>query len=138
MPEENKALVRRFYEAYRAGNGAALEDIVAANFVSHQNSNPEPIVGLEGIAQHIINTHNDWENVFTIEDMIAEGDKVVIRYTMRGTPRQAVLGNLATVGKQFAVQGCIIYAVAGGKLVERWANVDLGGLWQQVGAVPSQ
>ncbi len=138
MSEENKALVRRFYEAYSAGNGAALDDIVAANFVSHQNSNPEPIVGLESIAQHIINTHNDWENVFTIEDMIAEGDKVVIRYTIRGTTRQAVLGNPATVGKQFAVQGCIIYAVAGGKLVERWANVDLGGLWQQVGAVPSQ
>ena len=117
---------------------AALVDIVAANFVSHQNSNPEPIVGLESIAQHIINTHNDWENVFIIEDLIAEGDKVVIRYTMRGTPRQAVLGNPATLGKQFAVQGCIIYAVAGGKLVERWANVDLGGLWQQVGAVPSQ
>jgi len=138
MSEENKALVRRFYEAYSTGNAAALDDIVADNFASHQNSNPEPVLGLEGIKQHVTNGHNNLENVFTVEDMIAEGDKVVARYTMRGTVRQAVLGNSATVGKQYEVRGCAVYTVAGGKLVERWVNVDQGGLYQQVGAIPPQ
>ena len=60
MSEENKGLVRRFYEAYPAGDVAALDDVVSAlddivavNFVSHQNSSPEPIVGLESVAQHL-------------------------------------------------------------------------------------
>ena len=88
MSEENKALVRRFYEAYSTGNLAALDDIVTTNFVSHQNSVPDPETGLDAIKQRVARGFNNQEAVSTIEEMIAEGDKVVARYVMRGTMRQ--------------------------------------------------
>ena len=75
--------------------------------------------------------------VFTIEELIAEEDKVVARYVMRGTMRRPILGNPATVGQEFAVRGCAIFTVAGGRGVERWVNVDQWGRAVQVGAIPS-
>ena len=137
MSEENKALVRRFYEAYSTGNLAALDDIVTTNFVSHQNSVPDPETGLDAIKQRLAEGFNNQEAVFTIEEMIAEGDKVVARYVMRGTMRQPRRGNPATVGKQYEVRGSAIFNVAGGKLVERWVNWDQWGQEIQIGAIPS-
>ena len=135
MSEENKALVRDFYEAYSTGNLAALDDLVAGNFVSHQNSAPYAETGLDALKQRVARGSNDQEAVFTIEEMIAEGDKVVARYVMRGTMRQPRRGNPATVGKQYEVRGSAIFTVAGGKLVERWVNWDQWSQELQVGAI---
>ena len=137
MSEENKALVRRFYEAYSTANLQALDDIVAVNFVSHQNSAPEPETGLDAIKQRVASGSSGQEAVFTIEEMVAEGDKVVARYVMRGTMRQPRRGNPATVGKQYEVRGSAIFTAAGGKLVERWVNWDQWGQEIQIGTIPS-
>ena len=137
MSEENKALVRRFYEAYNTGDLAVLDDIVARNFVSHQNSNSEPETGLATLKQRLTRGRTEQDLVFTIEELIAEENNVVARYLMRGTMRRAILENPDTVDKGFVVRGCAIFTVNGGKLVERWVNVDLWGRALQVGAIPS-
>ena len=72
MSEENKALVRRFYEAYNAGDLPALDDIVAANFISHQNSDSEPETGLKTIKDRLTRGRTEQELVFTIEEIISE------------------------------------------------------------------
>ena len=135
--EENKDLVRRFYEAYSTVNVAALDYIVSTNFVSHQNSAPEAETGLDSLKRRMTDGYNTQEPVFTIEEMIAEGDKVVARYVMRGTMTRVLRGNSGTVGKQYAVRGCAVFTVAGGKLVERWVNWDKWDQEQQVGAISS-
>jgi predicted ester cyclase len=137
MSEQNKALVRRFYEAYSAGNADALDDLVAPNFINH-NPGPEEQPGLPGLKQRINNAHNAIDNTFTIEDLLAEGDQVVVRYTMRGTHKGEALGGYAPTGKSYAVQGIGIYTVAGGKLTERWVTTDGLGILRQTGALPAQ
>ena len=137
MSEENKALVRRFYDAYNTGDLSVLDDIEAGNFVSHQNSNSEPETGLATLKQRLTRGRTEQDLVFTIEELIAEEDKVVARYVMRGTMRRPILGNPATVGQGFVVRGCAIFTVAGGRVVERWVNVDQWGRAVQVGAIPS-
>ncbi|MBI4339973.1 MAG: ester cyclase [Chloroflexi bacterium] len=137
MSKQTKELARRFYEAYGAGNTAAMDALVTPDFTSHQNSDPNPVTGLDAIKRHITTARSGFNNVYTIEDLIAEGDKVVVRYVMEGKIAQPLLGNPSTVGKPFKVRGCAIFRVAGGKLAERWVNVDQLGWLQQTGAVQS-
>ena len=71
----------------------------------------------------------------TIEDMIAEGDKVAVRYTGTGTHKGELMGIPAT-GKQIAVTGIEIIRIAGGKMVERWEAFDNLSFMQQLGVIP--
>ena len=73
---------------------------------------------------------------FTFEDLIAEGDKVVVRETMSGTQQGELMG-IPPTGKQFSVTGIEIYRFEGGKIVEHWLESDMLGLLQQLGALPS-
>ena len=71
---------------------------------------------------------------FTIDDMIAEGDKVVVRFTVRGTHQGDYLG-VPPTGKQFAVNGIAIHRIVDGREVEVWDCVDILGMLQQLGAI---
>lgn len=73
---------------------------------------------------------------FMVEDMIAEGDKVVARLTIHATQRGAFM-SLPPTGKHVTFTGIDIIRIAGGKLVERWAETDILGLLQQLGVVPA-
>jgi steroid delta-isomerase-like uncharacterized protein len=72
----------------------------------------------------------------TIEDEIAEGDKVVIRWTIRGTHKGEYMG-IAPTGKEVTVTGISVYRIERGKIVEDWSNNDMLGMLQQLGAIPS-
>jgi predicted ester cyclase len=72
----------------------------------------------------------------TVEDQIAEGDKVVSRWTIRGTHKGEYMG-IAPTGKQVTITGISIYRIEKGKIVEDWANSDMLGMLQQLGAIPS-
>ncbi len=72
---------------------------------------------------------------YTPEEMIAEGDKVMVRYTMRGVAKGPVMGFPAT-GKQMQVNGIMICKLAGGKIIEAWGMSDFFGMMQQIGAIP--
>jgi len=74
--------------------------------------------------------------VVPIEDQVAEGDKVVTRWTARGTHRGELMGTAPT-GKQIVVPGVLIDRVVGGQIAEEWASYDALGMLQQIGALPT-
>ena len=136
--EENKALVRRFIEeVINEGNMATIDELVDPDWVDHDPSSPEEIRGIEGAKQF----YGDFRSAFpdiqvTIEEQVAEGDKVVTLWTFRGT-HQGELGGMPASGNQVTVKGMSMDRISGGKFVETWDNYDALGMMQQIGAVPS-
>ncbi len=133
--EENKAIVRRYREIHNSNNLAALDQIVDANIVSH-NGVPGLPPGLEGGKM----VHNMFLSAFpdsqvTTDDLIAEGDKVVERFTFRGTNKGSFMGAPPT-GKQVTSTGMSVFRIANGKIVEHWGENDALGVMQQLGLVP--
>ena len=133
--EENKALIRRFYEeVFNKRNLAALDDFYAPDHVDHTLPPGLP-VGPEGTRQAIAVMLEGFPDLhITIEDMIAEGDKLVIRFTTHGT-QQGMLGEIPPTGKRVAVTTIEITRVASGKIVEDWGLDDRLGMLQQLGLV---
>jgi steroid delta-isomerase-like uncharacterized protein len=134
--EQNKDLVRRFYEeVFTKGNIAKADEFIAADFVDNSPM-PGQAPGAEGAKQTLAMYLSAFSNMqATIHDMIAEGDKVVTRYTAGATHTGELMGIPAT-GKQITMTGIEIFRVAGGKLVERWESFDQLGMMQQLGVIP--
>ncbi len=137
MSEQNKAIMHRVYDSLKAHNLDAFVEAFAPNFVEH-NTPPGQDPGLEGVKQQISMLFAAFPDVqFTIEDLIAEGDKVVARGRMTGTHQGEFMGIPAT-GKQVTQTGIQIARIAKGKVVESWLQVDNLGLMQQLGVIPAQ
>lgn len=136
--EDNKALVRRFIEeVYTKKNLVVIDELIAPNHIDHSAAAAGSPVGPEGARQLIGMMLTAFPDLHvTIEDMIAEGDKVVFRMTMRGT-QQGVLGSIPPTGKQVAVSTIDIVRIEGGKIAEEWGMDDMLGMLQQLGVVPS-
>ncbi len=136
--EENKALVRRsFEEVFNQGNLDAVEEIFAPDYVLHDPTSPEEIRGTEGMRQYVSMYRTAFPDLQqTIEDQIAEGEKVATRLTGRGTHQGELMGILAT-GNRVEAPGIVINRISGGKIAESWANYDALGMMQQIGAVPA-
>ena len=137
MSDANKALARQFIEqAFNQGDMAVIERLVDSNWVNHDPASPDFGRGPGAAKQNVTLYRNAFPDVtIEIEEQIAEGERVVTRWTGRGTHRGA-LGNLAPTGKQATVTGITIDRIAGGKIMESWNNWDTLGLMQQLGAVP--
>lgn len=135
--EGNKALIRRFYEeVFNQRNLAALDDFYAPDHVDHTLPPGMP-VGPDGTRQAIAITLAGFPDLrVAIEDMIAEGDKVVTRFTINGT-QQGTFGSISPTGKQVAVSTIEITRVVDGKIVEDWGLDDRLGMLQQLGLVPA-
>jgi predicted ester cyclase len=136
--EDNKALVRRVYEEVaNQRNLAAVDQLAALNFVGHFTSFP-PLQGAEGLKQAISTVLTAFPDFhFTIDDMIAEGDEVAVRLTIRGRQSGPMMG-IPPTSKQITISALHIYRVAGGKIVEGWVNSDDLGMMQQLGVIPTQ
>ncbi len=136
--EENKAVELRFFEeVVNKGNLAVIDEIVAANFVG-RSALPGVAPDREGYKQFFAMAHSAFPDFHsTLEDMIAEGDKVVQRFTVRGTHKGEWMG-IAPTGKQIEVGGIAIHRLAGGKIVEDWTSMDMLGMMQQLGVIPSK
>lgn len=136
MSEQNKILDRRFFEeVWNQGNYAVVDELTASDFVGH--SFLGDIHGPEGVKQYISTLHEAFPDVqMAVEDQIAEGDRVVTRWTARGTHRGEFQG-VPPTGKQGIVTGISISLVANGKFVEGWTNWDVLGLLVQLGVVPT-
>jgi predicted ester cyclase len=134
--EANKSSVRRFYnEVFNKKNRAAIEEFIAPNHVDHTLPPGLP-AGIEGSKQFITMYLTAFPDLhFTVEDLIAEGDKVVARLTTRGT-QQGVFMGIPPTGKQVTVTAIDINRIVGDKSVEHWLNMDTLGLLQQLGVVP--
>ena len=137
LTENNKALIRRFYEeVFNKRNLAALDDFYAPDHVDHSLPPGLP-VSPEGTKQAIAVMMEGFPDLhITIEDMIAEGDKVVTRFTTHGT-QQGGLGGIPPTGKQVAISTIEITRIAGGKIAEDWGLDDRLGMLQQLGLVPA-
>jgi steroid delta-isomerase-like uncharacterized protein len=137
MSEQNKSLIRRYLEqTINAGNVAAIDELTSADYVGH----------MVGVPPFDRATHKRLLAAFraafpdqqvTIEDLIAEGDKVVNRATYTGTHRGEFQG-IAPTGKRFTISGMNISRIADGKVVEDWTVLDMLGMLQQIGAIPRQ
>jgi len=133
--EQNKMLARRlFEEVWNSKNLAALDELVAPNFVFHNSV--QTLYGPEGFKQFATTFHTAFpEAHFTIEDVIGEGDTVALRWTARGTHKGELLG-IPPTGKQVTVSGITVTLVSDGKSVESWGEFDALGMLQQVGVIP--
>jgi steroid delta-isomerase-like uncharacterized protein len=134
--EDNKAQVRRGYEeGFHQRNLAVFDELMASDYVWHFASTT--LQGREPAKQLISRFLTAFpDGRYTIEDMIAEGDRVVVRQTFRGTHQGDFLG-MAPTGKQVTVTEMEIFRVANGQGVENWTSSDDLGLLQQLGVVAS-
>ena len=133
MSEQNKAIMRRIYdEVFSNGNLAVVDELVVKDVIEHEEG-PQ---GSEGLKQTVTMFRTAFPDLqFSVEDMIAEGDKVVSRITMRGTHKGEFMGIPAT-DKTFAVQVIDIIRFANGKAVEHWGVTDSAAMMQQLGGAP--
>lgn len=134
--DQNKTIARRFFEdAFSNGHLEVLDELLAPDYVDH-DSPPGTPPGPDGIRYLLSAFRNAFPDVrFTIEDQLAEGDKVVTRYTFRGT-HQGELFGIPPTGRQVAFPGISIYRIENGRMQEAWVNYDAMGMMQQLGVVP--
>ena len=134
--DENKALVRRFYEEIDKGNIEVLDELVAEDYADH---NPPPLPGLapgrEGLKQAFKIFWDATPGYHHIEDQIAEGDKVVTRLTSYGK-HEGDLPGAPKTGNDMKITSITIHRIANGKLVEKWSEKDVFGLLRQIGVIP--
>jgi len=133
--EANKALVRRLIEeAWNQGNPDVIDELVSLDYVLHIDAPGPP--GREGYKRDVLMHRTAFPDLrFTIEDMVAEGDKVVLRATLRGTHRGEYIG-IAPTGKQITLTAISIRRITDGQIAEEWVEMDMLGLMQQLGVAP--
>ena len=133
--EENKALVRRFVEEFwNEGNMATADELMAPDAAIYMPTgevvDPD---GLKSFAGTFRGSFPDWHS--TVEELIAEGDRVAERWIGRGT-HQGELQGIPPTGKRVEVPGSVFYRIVDGKIVEFRGQLDIMSLMQQIGAVP--
>jgi steroid delta-isomerase-like uncharacterized protein len=135
MSEQNALLVRRaIEEVYNQGNLAAVDELVTNDIVIHSSS--DEIHGPAGVKQYVAMLRTAFPDFqMTIEDQIADGDRVVTRWTACGTHTGEFQG-IPPTGKKGSMTGIDIDHIANSKVVECWVNSDDLGLLQQLGVIP--
>jgi steroid delta-isomerase-like uncharacterized protein len=135
--EENKAVVQRFNELigefWRTGDTDAFDEVLAPDFVYHQPMTPPDLEGFKQFLPMFRAALPDMS--YTVEDLIAGGDKVVDRITWQATHQGEMMG-IPPTGNTVTVTEMHISRIAEGKIVERWGQADMLGMMQQLGAVP--
>jgi predicted ester cyclase len=136
MSEENKQLIRRFYQSIDEGDPAILDQFIAPDYDDHSPPFPDLPPGVAGSrkAFHLaLTAFSDFRH--EVLEQIAEGDRVVTRMTASGKHTGEFFGITAT-GKQVSMTGIAVHRIVDGKIAEHWSDVDGFGLFQQLGAFP--
>jgi steroid delta-isomerase-like uncharacterized protein len=138
MSEHNKAIVRRlFAELWNTGNLSMADQIFAPTYEHHDPSTPDFGRGPDSEKKRASLYRNAFPDMhLTIEDVIAEGETVMTRWSCQGT-HKGDLNGIAPTGKRFTITGVTIARVSAGKIVEGFVNWDALGLMQQLGVVPA-
>ena len=135
-PETNKLVMGRFTEFINTASEALADELISPDAIFHVPGRPEPVRGPAGYLAIIGMMRGGFPDIqWTLEEMIAEGDKVAARFTMRGTHRGTFFG-VPPTGKPIVVQAMNFYRLSSGQFVEERGQPDLLGLLQQIGAVP--
>ena len=136
MSEENKALIRRWIEEFDRKNFAIVDEMATPSALFYYpGSEPWNRETQQGFFKGFSSAFPDHQH--TIDEQIAEGDKVVSRFTIRGTHNGDLQG-IAHTGKRVTIEGTMIDQMVGGKIQEHRVFYDMLGLLQQLGAVPGQ
>ena len=133
--EQNKETARRYYEdVLNKGDLDALDELAVSNY---QENDPLPgqRSGLDGLKDRVSILRGGLTSTYTIEDIIAEGDRVVVRWTNSGTHTGEFLG-IPPTNKEFSFGGADIHRFEDGKMAEHWHVVDQLALLTQLGLVP--
>ena len=132
--EGNKALLRRYIETiWDNQNLAAIDDFLAPSYVRHR-SPTTPSLTREGQKELLTKFRIAFPDIhLTVEEMIAEGDRIAFRSTIRGTHQGEFMG-IAPTGKHVTVSLLDVIRIEGGRFVEQWGGPDLLSLLQQLGA----
>ena len=134
--EESREIARRFTEeCWDKSDVQVLDRLMAAGFVDHDPA-PGQDKGREGykrVTAMYFSAFSDFR--VRNEDVIAEGDKAVLRWTASGRHTGPLMG-IAPTGRQIRLRGIDVIRIAGGQIIERWGEFDVFGLLQQLGAVP--
>jgi predicted ester cyclase len=126
LSERNKAAARVAFEVWSTGNLERLDTFIVPDVIHHDPYDPHGAEGLAGMKKTIKKTRNIYPDLeMTIEDQIAEGDKVATRWTATMTSK----------GKKVTLKGITIDRFERDKIVEAWRSMDMLGLLQQTGAI---
>lgn len=134
--EENKALVRRLVEeVWNKGNMAVADELLATDYVFHHPTGQD-LHGSEKYKQLVGVVRSAFPDLhFTIDDVVAEGDKVVYRWSLSATHKGEFRG-IQPTGKKVTIWAICIERIADGKFVEAWERYDTLGLMRQLGVIP--
>jgi steroid delta-isomerase-like uncharacterized protein len=133
--QANKEVSRRFTELFSTPGAAGAEDVLSQDIVFHGTAGDGDIRGLDQMKAFLAGYHRAFPGAHsTIEDQVAEGDKVVTRWRARGTHR-GDLGPIPATGQVFEMDGVTIERIADGKIAEVWVARDELGLLRQIGAL---
>jgi steroid delta-isomerase-like uncharacterized protein len=134
----NKARIRQFVDEVLVGGDLALVDeLFAPSYVVHDPSNPGRAGGIAGARAFVTLLHQGLsERAYVVEDMLAEGDRVVYRWTLRGRHTGLLMG-LPPTGRDIAISGIDLFRLEHDKIIESWALADALGLLQQLGVIPA-
>jgi steroid delta-isomerase-like uncharacterized protein len=135
--EDNKAIVRRVYEEIiNKGNLNVADEMFTSDYVYRSPGSPE-FRGPDGFKQLVTMYRSAFPDLhLNLDELVAEGDTVVSRWTGGGTHRGELMG-IPPTGKQVTVMGVVISRFSGGKAVEDWELLDTFGMLQQLGAIPA-
>lgn len=137
MSEQNKAIIRRsFEELFSEGELDVADEVFAADYVGHDPALPHDIQGPGEFKQFVQMYRTAFPDLeLTVEDQIAEGDRVVTRFTARGTHGGDLMG-IPPTGRQVVVTGISIDRLVDGKSAESWTSYDVMSMLQQLGVIP--
>jgi steroid delta-isomerase-like uncharacterized protein len=137
MSQDNKAIRRRYHDAWNAGDTVALDGIMAPDVINHSPlpGQPQGVDGFKAAIQMMRGGVPDLS--ITIDSAVAEGDLVSTRWTGTGTHTGDLMGIPAT-GKQVTVVGIDICRISGDRIVEYWQELDTFSMLQQLGAIPER
>jgi predicted ester cyclase len=134
--EQNKAIVRRLLEEPWTGDLRVIDELIDSKYVGYDPALPEPLRGPDGFKENISTYRTAYSDArITVDDQIAEGDKVATRWTGRGKHDGDLMG-IGPTGKQVTVSGLTLSRLANGKVIEEYTNWDTFGMMQQLDVIP--
>ncbi len=133
--EENKAIVRRFWGVWEEGNIDLVDELLAPDYINHTPASPDQPTGPEGVKGVVAMFRSAIPDLrVVVEDLIAEGDKVVVRYALEGTHDGELFG-VPPTGQRLSIRSIAVERVSDGKIREHWRVTDSLDMMQQLGVI---
>jgi steroid delta-isomerase-like uncharacterized protein len=135
--EENKAIVRRYWGVWEEGNIDLVDELLAPDYINHTPASPDQPTGPEGVKGVVAMFRSAMPDLrVVVEDMIAEGEKVAVRYTLEGTHEGELFG-VPPTGQRLSIKSISVERVSDGRIREHWRVTDSLDMMQQLGVIPS-